>query len=136
MIETIKPSHSYEQYMECVSDLMGCGIESTPREFYDRVTMMPKNREVFVDIIDNKIVATGSILMEYKLRYKTPKVYIEDIAVHSDYRYRGIGRKMVEWCISEARARNAYKIVLTCTDELLPFYKDVGFSQDVNFMVV
>ena len=136
MITKIKPSHSYEEYMECVDDLMGNGIPSEPKDFYNKIVFKNQNREVYVYIIDDKIVATASIVLEYKLRYKTPKVYIEDVGVNPAYRGQGLGKKMVRHCISEARSFDAYKIVLTCTDDLLPFYKELGFDQDVNFMVV
>lgn len=137
MIETIKPSHNIEDYFECVEDLMNDGEKSSPKEFWENVVFMrSKNYEVYVYLIDGKIVATTAILYEYKLRYKQPKAYIEDVAVHKQYRGRGLGKKMVEHCVKVAKEKNCYKIVLSCNDDLVDFYQGLGFEKDINFMVM
>ena len=100
MIEKIKPSHNIEDYFECVEDLMNIGEKSSPKDYGDKLVSLQSNRyEVYVYLIDEKIVATTAILYEHKLRYKQPKAYIEDVAVHKQYRGRGLGKKMVEHCV-------------------------------------
>jgi glucosamine-phosphate N-acetyltransferase len=137
MIETIKPNHNIEDYFECVEDLMNIGEKSSPQEFGDKLLSLQSNRyEVYVYLIDGKIVATAAILYEYKLRYKKPKAYIEDVAVHKQYRGRGLGKKMVEHCVKVAKEKNCYKIVLSCNDDLVDFYQGLSFEKDINFMVM
>ena len=96
---------------------------------------MGDNYITYVYILDNNIVATCALLYEYKLRYVQPKAYIEDVAVHPDHRGAGYGKEIVEYCYSEAKNRGAYKVVLTCSDELITYYESMGFQKDVNFMV-
>ena len=45
----------------------------------------------------NKVVATGTIYIEYKFIHQVGKVgHIEDMVVDSDYRNKGLGTMIVE----------------------------------------
>ena len=137
MIETIKPSHNINEYYECIEDLMSEGVgRATPAESGSKVIFMPQNYEVYVMVLDDKIVATASIMYENKLRYNKPKAFIEDVGVNKLYRGRGYGKEMVEHCIDVAKSRECYKIVLSCKDNLVDFYEGLGFEKDQNFMVM
>ena len=103
--------------------------------FYNRVMANDPNYITYVYTIEESIVATAAILYEYKLRYVQPKAYIEDVAVHPDHRGNGYGRSMVSYCYEEAKRRNAYKVVLSCSDNLIPYYKSLGFEKENNFMI-
>jgi len=136
MIEHIKPSHNINEYCECVEDLMSEGVARvTAKEFGSKVIFMPQNYEVYVMVLDGKIVATASIMYESKLRYGQPKAFIEDVGVNKLYRGRGYGKEMVEHCVSVAKNKECYKIVLSCKDSLVDFYEGLGFEKDQNFMV-
>lgn len=136
MIESLKPSHSMTDYMECLGDLMNPEITpSSIKEFYNKVVFLnSKHQETYVYTISNKILGAYTILYEYKLRYNHPKAYIEDVAIHPDHRGQGIGKELVKHAITVAKARDCYKIVLTCHDNLVTFYGELGFEKDVNFM--
>lgn len=137
MIETIKPSHNIYEYYECIEDLMSKGVQkSTPTQFGSKVTFMPQNYEVYVMVLDGKIVATASIMYESKLRYSKPKAFIEDVGVNKLHRGKGYGKEMVKHCIGVAKSRDCYKIVLSCKDSLVDFYEGLGFEKDQNLMVM
>jgi GNAT superfamily N-acetyltransferase len=135
MIEIIADRHNLEDYFECVESLMNDGTKSDYKTALSKVLFRSNNYLVYVYIRYGRIIATGSIMFEHKIRYDEPKGYIEDIAVHPKYRGKGYGKKMVEHLISCCKKRNCYKIVLTCTDDLIDYYKSLGFNKDVNFMV-
>ena len=144
-IKVINISQDLDEYLECVEDLMGSSTVTDDAVLYERVSEQskyyephyrPPNYITFVCLLRKKIVATASILYEYKLRYTQPKAYIEDVAVHRNYRGKGYGKKIVEHCIEHTKQRDCYKVVLTCNDDLMDFYKSMGFKQDVNFMVL
>lgn len=135
MIERIKPSHNIKEYFECIKDLTDIRLLCKDSDAYQKIVWMNPNYEVYVCIVDEKIVATASIIYEYKLRYSKPKAYIEDVAVHEDYRGRGLGKQMIEHCVGVAKNRDCYKIVLSCKDNLVSFYENLGFEKDQNFMV-
>lgn len=139
MIEKINLKHNREDYLECLEDLIDhskSGSQVTPVDiFYNRVAEQNKNYEVYVYLIDDKIVATAAIVYEYKLKYVNPKAHIEDVAVHKDYRGRGLGKKIVKECVNIAHKKMCYRIVLTCEDSLVKFYENLGFNKEDNFMV-
>ena len=58
--------------------------------------------------------------------------YLEDVFVNEKYRSRGIGRKIVELAIGEARTAGAYKLIATSREEregVHEFYKKLGFRE-------
>ena len=134
-IQRFSNRHNRREYLECVSDLMGSSNIPDVDIFYNRVMANDPNYITYVYTIEESIVATAAILYEYKLRYVQPKAYIEDVAVHPDHRGNGYGRSMVSYCYEEAKRRNAYKVVLSCSDNLIPYYKSLGFEKENNFMI-
>ena len=102
----------------------------------NKIAFANENYQTYVYIDKEKIVATTSIMYEHKIRYHKPKAYIEDVAVCNEYRGRGIGKEMVEYCVGVAKKKNCYKIVLSCKDDLVDFYKSLGFHKEQNFMVI
>ena len=85
---------------------------------------------------DNKIVATATVIMEKKLRYSQLCCHIEDVGVHPDFRNKGYGKEIVEYCIKVAKANNCYKIKLNCADSLIQFYEKLGFELNGNHMYI
>ena len=136
MIKEIDPSNNIDEYFDCVNDLMkSSGRPDDDKEALSKIMYRRNNYHVYVYIDDGKIVATSTIMYEYKIRYTHPKAYIEDVAVHPNHRGKGLGKKMVEYCLSCAKKRNCYKVVLSCDDNLVGFYENVGFKKEINFMV-
>ncbi len=135
MIEIISNRHNLEDYFECVKDLMNSGTKSEYKEALAKVLYQRNNYVVYVNTRYKNIVATGAVMFENKIRYNQPKGYIEDIAVHPEHRGKGYGKQMVKHLISCCKKRNCYKIVLTCNDDLVDYYKSLGFDKTVNFMV-
>ena len=138
MIEKLGLKHVREEYLECLEDLIDHSINGsqiTPVDiFYNRIKEN-KNYEVYVYIVDDRIVATAAILYEYKLKYIQPKAHIEDVAVHKDYRGQGLGKEIVKHCINVAEKNNCYRVVLTCKDSLIGYYENLGFHKQDNFMI-
>ena len=138
MIEQINLKHNREEYLDCLNDLIDhstSGSQVTPVDiFYNRVKQN-NNYEVYVYIMDDRIVATAAIVYEYKLKYIKPKAHIEDVAVHKDYRGRGLGKEIVKHCTNVAQKNNCYKVVLTCEDSLVSFYEQLDFKKSDNFMI-
>ena len=133
-IRKILSSDNAEEYLNCVQDLMRSDTESVPN-IKLKLKKQKDDYETYIYLLDGKIVGTTSILFEYKLRYSKPKAYIEDVAVDSNYRGVGIAKKLINFCLGVARQKQCYKIVLSCDDPLVSFYKQLGFSKKENFMI-
>lgn len=118
-------------YLACVEELNSrqeilCSEEEVKTFLISR----PLNIITFVGIEDRKLVATATVILEQKLRYKNYCCHIEDVGVHPEYRNRGYGKQIVEYCINFAKEKKCYKIKLNCTKNVEGFYKKLGFDGD------
>jgi GNAT superfamily N-acetyltransferase len=84
---------------------------------------------ILVALIDNNIVGTGTLLIESKLSHNlTYMGHIENLFILEEYRGKGIGKQIMEILIDYAKNFGCYRIDLICKDELLNFYKNIGFK--------
>lgn len=101
---------------------------------FEKVSKNP-DQVTYVAIISNQIVGTASILIEQKFIHDGGKVgHIEDVAVRKEFQGMGIGKKIVKVLLEYGKKQGCYKTILDCSDELVPFYKDIGFKQFSNSM--
>jgi GNAT superfamily N-acetyltransferase len=125
-----------EQYLECVGDLNNPSVrQSRVKNAIDILKSRPDNIITFMLLDANILVATATIIMEDKIRYKQKCCHIEDVAVMSAYRKKGYGKAIVEHCINYAVGENCYKVRLNCADHLIKFYSGAGFKNIDNGMV-
>ncbi len=79
---------------------------------------------------DGRIVGTVTLLIERKFIHDGGLVgHIEDVAVRKGHQRDGIGGALVRAAIAEARRAGCYKVVLECSDDLVPFYEGLGLSR-------
>ena len=117
-------------YMSCVEDLNNSGVElATRQDIIEGISKQPNNYHVFVGIDSGEVVATASLIMEKKLRYKQKCCHIEDVAVRPDKRHMGYGKQIVQCCINTAKQYNCYKVKLNCHPRLVAFYANQGISE-------
>ena len=90
---------------------------------------------IHVAEIDGKIVGSTTLLIEQKFIHDGGTVgHIEDVVVSKEYEGRGVGIKLVTSLLEVASAKNCYKTILDCKDELIPFYEKIVFKQESNQM--
>lgn len=78
-----------------------------------------------------RIVGTIALIMERKYYHDGKRVgHIEDLAVHPSEQGHGIGTKLLEYAMVEAKKAGCYKLVLECTPELVDYYQRLGFKQN------
>ena len=87
---------------------------------------------VVFDEIKHKVVATASIILEPKFRYKKNCCHIEDVCVVKTHQNQGIGKRLVNHIIKYIKNKNCYKIILNCNEDNLNFYKKFGFFEHEN----
>lgn len=80
-----------------------------------------------VGMIDNKIIAYGSIIIENKIRGEVAG-HIEDIVVDTEVRGKMIGVKLINELIEIGKKNNCYRITLFCKENLINFYSRSGFN--------
>ena len=126
----------YEDYVELLCQLTETG-EVTQKSFENFVYiqhLVPSMIRYFVYEIDNKVVGCVSIILERKL--KGNSLHIEDVVTHKEYRGKGIGVELMNYCLQFAKDNKCYKIVLDCADHNVAFYEKCGFKLSGNYMSI
>ncbi|MDG2367828.1 MAG: GNAT family N-acetyltransferase [Flavobacteriaceae bacterium] len=93
----------------------------------------PKSTFIVVEI-NNIIVGVASLYIIEKLTRKMG--LIEDVAVDSNYRGKGIGIKLIQNLTSEAKDMGCDKIVLNSSKDNISFYEKSGFKVNEIQMVL
>jgi glucosamine-phosphate N-acetyltransferase len=103
-------------------------------EFYEtQFFELNNNTFIIVGVIDNKIVATGTIIIKSNF-YRNCKNtgFIEDIVVSKNHRGKGYSTLIINKLKELAKKNNCYKIILDCKKEYYKFYKKFGFKKNKN----
>ena len=88
-----------------------------------------KNHKIFVIEFNNIIIASITLLIEYKFIHNMRNVgHIEDIVVRKEYRNNGYSRMLIEYCIEYCKNNNCYKILLNCDKKLQKYYEKFNFK--------
>jgi glucosamine-phosphate N-acetyltransferase len=83
-----------------------------------------QNSYIFVLELNNTIIATGKIMIEYKFNNNLTKCgHIEDVVVHHKYRTQGYGKMIIKYLINIGIQRDCCKIILNCNEINIPFYE-------------
>jgi len=105
-----------------------CDLEKARQVF--RELSRSSQQFLMVYEIDGRIVGTAELIIKYNLTHGgRPYGFIENVVVDEGNRNKGVGTKLIENCIRIAREKGCYKLVLTCRDELVKWYKRFGFRE-------
>ncbi len=87
--------------------------------------------QTYVAVVDKEVVGTASLILELKIIHAGKHVgHIEDVAVRKEWQGKGIGKKLLERVIQDARKTyNCYKVLLDCKPDLVKYYKQFGFKK-------
>jgi len=91
----------------------------------------PTKQQIIVAIYQEteKIIGTGSVLIEQKIIHNMGKVaHIEDVVVVSA-RGKGIGKELILHLQDIALSQSVYKITLDCLEKNVEFYEKCGFEK-------
>ena len=88
-----------------------------------------------VAVIGDRVIGTASLILEHKFIPRGGTIgHIEDVAVHPQHGGKGVGSAVVRELVDLARLSGCYKVILSCSDENLPFYSRLGFRRHDNGM--
>jgi glucosamine-phosphate N-acetyltransferase len=127
-------------YLKILSQLSNIDINTiTKEQILNFMNNLSSNINIFVlvDSINNKIIGSGTLLIEQKIIHNFGKVgHIEDIVVDSNYRGEGYGKQIIEYLVDYARQNQCYKVILVSNDHNSTFYNKLGFSKKDNSMAL
>lgn len=102
------------------------------RRAFAEVTANP-NQLLIVAEWTQRIVGTAQLTFMAGLSHKGMwRADIEAVRIHAEARGSGLGTRLIEWCIQEARGRGCGMVQLTSNASRLAahrFYERLGFSQ-------
>jgi glucosamine-phosphate N-acetyltransferase len=130
MIRELQKEDYDKKYLELLKELTI--VKELSREDFnetlENINKLP-NHKIFVIEIDNIIVASITLLIEYKfIRNRMNVGHIEDVVVKKEYRGKGLSRKLIEYCIKYSINKNCYKIILNCDEKLKKYYEKFNFT--------
>jgi glucosamine-phosphate N-acetyltransferase len=90
---------------------------------------------IYVAIYNGQVIGATTLLIEQKFIHDGGKVgHIEDVVVRKEFQGKGVGKKIVNALLKYAKKKGCYKTILDCSDELVPFYKSIGFKRHSSSM--
>jgi len=100
-------------------------------KFNDIFNNLDNNTYIYVIEYDEKIIASGTLLIEQKFIHGGGKVgHIEDVIVDQKIRGEGLGRKITNYLVEEAKKQGCYKTILNCSHKNIGFYEKFGFKNN------
>ena len=117
-----------DKVFKILNQLKQLNIESIDKESAWNSFNENKSTKSIVGILDNEIVAYGSIVIENKIRGEVAG-HIEDIVVDKNYRGRFIGDNLIKELINIGKKNSCYRITLFCKENLENFYSRQGFKK-------
>lgn len=82
----------------------------------------------YVVEVDGIIAGTATLYVLEKLIHSGGKVgIVEDVAVSEYARGLGLGKLLIDTLVEQAENQNCYKVVLSCSEDNVPFYEKCDF---------
>ena len=136
-IRLIENNDFHLHYLDLLSQLSSIDKENISYEnFCQYINNHDNYHRIYVVEIDNKIVGTGTLLIENKIIHNFGKVaHIEDVVVDQNKRNLGIGKTLIQYLINIAENIGCYKIILNSNEKNINFYQKCGFVQKEYQMV-
>lgn len=84
-----------------------------------------------------KVLAAASVLIEQKfIRGGGRVAHIEALVVNQAFRNQGIGKKLLENVLDEARGQKCYKVIYTCQEIDVGFYEKLRLERKAVCMEI
>ncbi len=81
---------------------------------------------------DTEIIAMVSIIFLSRLNQNSLELYIPELIVREKFQHKGVGKKLINYCISIGKEKKCHRIRLESgnkRNESHKFYKKLGFDQ-------
>jgi len=109
--------------------------DSDVETFRKLVTKYVKDSDktiLVAELDDVKIIGMVSVVYLPRLNQSTLEMYIPELVVHEKYQNHGIGKKLINSCITLAKEKKCHRIRLDSGNQRKAsheFYKHLGFEQ-------
>ncbi len=138
MIRKLAKKDFNNKYFDLLDQLSSTNQENITYDKFELfINQLNNNHNIYIIEKNNKIIASGTLLIENKIIHNFGKVgHIEDIVVDFNERGSGLGKLMINHLIETAKNLNCYKIILNCNESNVKFYEKCGFVKKELEMVI
>jgi glucosamine-phosphate N-acetyltransferase len=121
---------NFTEYYNLINQLSPINFKLFEKNIKDFIDKLDKNINIFLLINNNKIIGSGTVIIENKIIHNFKKVgHIEDVIIDKNSRGNGYGEKLVKYLIDFSEKLNCYKIILNCSEKNMKFYEKIGFKK-------
>lgn len=107
-----------------------------PKTYYDSYEIInsDNNQELMVieSIETSKIIGTFQLTFIQYLSYEgRSRALLENVMVQKNHQGKGVGKQIMDWCISRAKTKKAHVLQLTSDKQrplAIKFYEKYGFK--------
>jgi GNAT superfamily N-acetyltransferase len=134
---TVNNIRLYRQdYMKCLADGFNApGI--CDYDFYLMFRTKKSQGHIMLGSLSetSKMVSIATVIPECKFLHNCSTIlHVEDVCTQVEYRRLGYSRAIFEEVYRIAKEKEAYKVILDCSDDNVEFYKSLGFFKYENCM--
>jgi glucosamine-phosphate N-acetyltransferase len=126
----------YNELLECYS--VFTNIDKNKFDFINLkllIERLPKNHNIYVYLLNDKIIACITLIIEQKIIHNGGKVgHIEDFVILEDYRKQGLGKQLLDYVKILCIQNKCYKMILDCDQCLENYYIKKGFTKKGSYM--
>jgi glucosamine-phosphate N-acetyltransferase len=118
--------NDYNEYIKLINS-------NISRKHYDNFidNVLGNDHQIIVLEIENKLIGTGTLLIEEKLTHGGSKMgHIENILIYDEFRGKGMGEQLVNELLKRSKENKCYRVDLVCEKELEKFYIKNNFNAD------
>jgi GNAT superfamily N-acetyltransferase len=128
---TVRPlrKDDFEQFMPIINAFTRFPKLVTREQFDDWFDRMGPGIHTFVYDVNGKLHGTARAVLEPKFSNNLAMCgHVEDVAVLPTSRNQGIAHALVDHIVNFCWDAGCYKIVLDCSESLVPLYSKSGFK--------
>ena len=106
-------------------------IEASLFEQKIQTYLSDSDKQILVAKLDGRLVAAVSIMFLSRLNQKTLEMYVPELVVAKNYQNKGVGKKLINFCISLAKKKKCHRIRLESGNQRKKshqFYLKCGFE--------
>ncbi|CAG9862110.1 unnamed protein product [Phyllotreta striolata] len=134
VVRPLKLSDYDRGYVQILSQLTSVGNVSKS-DFENQFSNMRKAGGYYVTVIEdtrnNTIIGSSTLITEFKFIHDCAlRARLEDVVVNNTYRGKQLGKLIVLTVTLLARKLGCYKMTLDCKDNLVSFYRTLGYNSE------
>jgi len=135
-IRELEQNDLFNGFLESLDSLRNASdIDKDKADKIFSIIKSSQNQKIFVAILEDKVVASTTLIIEQKFIHDGGLVgHIEDVVVSKEYQGKGIGKELILQVLDYAKKNNCYKTILDCNDDVKLFYERIGFKRHSNCM--